>query len=1094
MTEPNVIQSRYNKYIVDINDYKILDRVESGGFGSVFSVENNNTKNIYAAKIINTHRGDLQYNRMINREIGIMIKCKHPTIINIIGFSLKDFNNQSNVTIFMQLAKRGSLYDFLQKVQKGLLNCTYDNTNRQIILIGIARGMMHLHQNNVIHRDLKPGNVLLDEDLHPLITDFGLSKLNESGNSISQSQQCGTSAYMAPEIFTGSRYNGKADVYSFGILMYEIVTDSTPYPLLMSGKMTPFQFTTKVVNDDYRPQFTVPVKKSIQNLIEKCWSNDPHERPTFEQIFKRLAYNNDASFDDVYSDVQKVTEKEEEEESYYLEDVDIDAVINYADEISEVKNTAKNSDTTEVEQIVTQLKEENEGMKRQMLQFQKDKEEIEKKLMNVDEMISSIVNPLKMKLEEFVRTNDEKTKELNQLRLDYNESKNELEQMKNENAAIKKENEARKAEIEKIHKEMDKLKGAFEDRKNDSFDVVKKEQTESITSSSEKAEENVKANDKERRKSQRKERDEKSTKEDDKKSKNDEKDKKKHKEEKDKNKKKEKKFFFGKKDKHHSKDDKESSEEQPKEEKSKSEKSKSKHKSAYSIEDFNELTLKSQQSLISSILSKNSSFVNNGFNANSYLQRINKLLLYLMKYDSSSQCFQINAANESQTLTSISEEHQINLLSNSLEILIDSSFSMDELSDALKNFKYVLIDIKYASPSSQAANDVVCFLQNQNKSSKIKKAIVIDENLEKEKMFEKRDDITDVKFGPNMTVIPSGSFSSCSLLETISLSSSVQKIESYAFSECKSLKKLFLPSSVTELGFHAFGQCTSLTEINFAPNSNLSTIDANCFINCSSLVNIIFPSSVSQINDCAFYNCTSLKEVSFQSKSSIKKMCDSFRFCTSLQKFTIPDSVEKIEEGAFYGCKSLKQVAIPSSVKTIGKEAFYECELLEKVEFKNDSLLKKIEDSVFDGCVKLTQITIPLSVTEIGVKSFNGCTSLQQVTLHSNLVSILNAAFANCSALKKISIPQSITKIEPSTFFNCISLEDVTFPNSVKIIDKYAFSSCKSLRKVTLPLYLEEINIGAFSLCPIENVFISSSVKSIANNAFSDSTTICNLK
>lgn len=115
-----------------------------------------------------------------------------------------------------------------------------------------------------------------------------------------------------------------------------------------------------------------------------------------------------------------------------------------------------------------------------------------------------------------------------------------------------------------------------------------------------------------------------------------------------------------------------------------------------------------------------------------------------MKYDSSSQCFQINAANESQTLTSISEEHQINLLSNSLEILIDSSFSMDELSDAMKNIKYVLIGIKYASPSSQAVNDVVCFLQNQNKSLKIMKSIVIDENLEKEGMFEKRIDITDV--------------------------------------------------------------------------------------------------------------------------------------------------------------------------------------------------------------------------------------------------------------------------------------------------------------------------------------------------------------
>lgn len=481
MNDHKSVQSRYNKYIVDVNDYKVIDRVESGGFGSVFSVEDNNTKKMYAAKILNTHKDDLQYKRMINREIGIMIKCKHPTIINFIGFSLQDFNNQDNVTIFMDLAKRGSLSEFLQKVQKGLLDCSYDNTNRQIILVGIARGMMYLHQNHVIHRDLKPGNILLDEDLHPLITDFGLSKLNETGNSVSQSQQCGTFVYMAPEIFEGSRFNGKADVYSFGILMYEIITDSVPYPLLEKGKMTPFQFTSKVVNENYRPEFTVPIKKSLQNLIEKCWSNNPRERPTFEQIFKKLAYNNDESFDDVYNehDVVEEDQLKDEESSYYLDDIDINAVIGYADEIAENKFTTDNNVPFEVEKLVKQLKEENETTKKQMLQFQKDKEEIEKKLNSVDEMIDKMIDPLKKQLENALKVNDERKSELDQIKLDLNEikkqkneSEKELEQirkekdqmkndniaMKKENASIRLENEARKAEIAKIIKERNERK------------------------------------------------------------------------------------------------------------------------------------------------------------------------------------------------------------------------------------------------------------------------------------------------------------------------------------------------------------------------------------------------------------------------------------------------------------------------------------------------------------------------------------------------------------------------------------------------------------------------------------------------------------
>lgn len=87
---------------------------------------------------------------------------------------MHDFDSKKNVTIFMELAKNGSLSDFLQKVKNGLSDILYDNTRRQIILVGIARGMMYLHQNRIIHRDLKPGNILLDDKLQPLITDFGL--------------------------------------------------------------------------------------------------------------------------------------------------------------------------------------------------------------------------------------------------------------------------------------------------------------------------------------------------------------------------------------------------------------------------------------------------------------------------------------------------------------------------------------------------------------------------------------------------------------------------------------------------------------------------------------------------------------------------------------------------------------------------------------------------------------------------------------------------------------------------------------------------------------------------------------------------------
>ena len=374
------IKLRFKKYIVDIKDYKILNQLDSGGFGLVCSVQNTKTGNIYAAKTIINKGNQDQYKRMINREIGIMVKCQHPTLIKFYGYSLQDFNGQPNAVIIMELSKKGSLADLLKNVKKSLADENYDNTARQIILIGIAYGMMHLHQHQIIHRDLKPGNILLDDNLHPHITDFGLSKSFEKENSKSQSQQCGTSIYMAPEAIESTHYNTKADVYSFGILMYEVVTDNVPYPLFENGKMTLFQFTNKIVHENYRPKFNFPVKKSIKKLIERCWSNNSHERPTFEEIFKMLAYNEESNDNDVFDDDD---DDEQDENKYYLDDVDVDTILYYADEIQE--NEDQESDESSkmkelFDTLISPLIKENEELKKQFVSLKQDcdsmKEEI----------------------------------------------------------------------------------------------------------------------------------------------------------------------------------------------------------------------------------------------------------------------------------------------------------------------------------------------------------------------------------------------------------------------------------------------------------------------------------------------------------------------------------------------------------------------------------------------------------------------------------------------------------------------------------------------------------------------------------------------
>ena len=204
------------KYKIDINNYEIIKKISQGGFGVIYLVLNKQTSERLVAKVnINTNIMNDRQSQFVKREISILMHVQHQTIIPLRGFSLFDFDGNQNVTIFMDYMKNGSLLSLLDKEKDKICPSGYNNTKRQIILAGIARGMMILHGKNIIHRDLTSGNILLDEDFHPRITDFGLSKFFDPEHSKSQTlTDCGTAIYMAPEVILSDTYNTKADVYS----------------------------------------------------------------------------------------------------------------------------------------------------------------------------------------------------------------------------------------------------------------------------------------------------------------------------------------------------------------------------------------------------------------------------------------------------------------------------------------------------------------------------------------------------------------------------------------------------------------------------------------------------------------------------------------------------------------------------------------------------------------------------------------------------------------------------------------------------------------------------------------------------------------
>lgn len=150
------------------------------------------------------------------------------------------------------------------------------------IAMHIASGMRLLHSVKVVHRDLKPANVLLDEQWNACVADFGTSRLMSADDTRPLESLVGTTPYMAPEMFVeGKTYTEKVDVYSFGIMLLEIVTGEDAW----SGVKT--WDIPDLVIDGKRPPLP-KLSKQLGDLITSCWHHNPKKRPSFRNVLSKL--------------------------------------------------------------------------------------------------------------------------------------------------------------------------------------------------------------------------------------------------------------------------------------------------------------------------------------------------------------------------------------------------------------------------------------------------------------------------------------------------------------------------------------------------------------------------------------------------------------------------------------------------------------------------------------------------------------------------------------------------------------------------------------------------------------------------------------
>ena len=250
----------------DFDDISLEERIGKGN-ATVYRAKR--AGSVLAAKKMDCNRNEIPHE--------IKVQCSlppHPNVLPLLGVA--HTKDGFTVYICMELADK-SLHNYLhtEKNKPSLQQST--NWAMQI-----ARGMHHIHQNGLAHRDLKSANVLLFEKEDIIkVCDFGSARVLERTETVTA--MAGTYRWMAPEFNdkASTKVNQRCDVFSYGMILYELFAHEIPYSDLSDNIAV-----ATSVHDGKRPPISPNLPLYIQKLMQSCWEHEPHDRPTFDKILQ----------------------------------------------------------------------------------------------------------------------------------------------------------------------------------------------------------------------------------------------------------------------------------------------------------------------------------------------------------------------------------------------------------------------------------------------------------------------------------------------------------------------------------------------------------------------------------------------------------------------------------------------------------------------------------------------------------------------------------------------------------------------------------------------------------------------------------------